>query len=181
MFEQPVRNLDFSKLVFPCKTQPCCLTCSTLHPLRVWATFCARKVEPEIRKTKPFPSSTRITYSILETRKWSTKKKKILYKKTGSEGNFLNIIWFLFHKGLFCELDIHIVMISIATISGSWKMEGGDERFEDLFPPKIQKCPLTAKGRCVILFTCIRLFLINSLIIFQNFCNEIHNIFKKFK
>lgn len=67
----------------------------------------------------------RIIYSILETRKWSTKKEKLFVqiREDSAKENFLNIILFVFHKGLFCQLDTHVVMISIAMISGNWNME----------------------------------------------------------
>lgn len=73
-----------------------------------------------------------------------------------------------------------------AVISERWKMEGWKMDVKASMTYLLQKHkdghPWTVKGRPTIPFTCIWLwFLINPLIKSQNFCREIHNIFKIFK
>jgi len=62
-------------------------------------------------------------------------------------------------------------------------MKNGGESFEDLPPLETQNGhPQTVKGRPRIPFTCICLWLLrNPLIKSQNFCREIHSIFRRLK
>lgn len=92
--------------------------------------FYARNVQSAVGETKPFHTRARITHSILQTRKWSTKKKKVICPRTGIQTQkeifkilflfyiiiyiifyfyIIIILFVFFHKGLFYQLDPHIV------------------------------------------------------------------------